>query len=509
MNGAKGQVPVTGWLHVPVPRHRDNDNDMKKIIRACTVPMSIKYFVEGLLPDLKKKYEVVLLSSPGHEMDEAVVKHGVKGIAVPMERHISFKHDIVSLWRMIRVFRREKPAMVHSMTPKAGLLCMVAAWLTRVPVRIHTFTGLVWPTEKGLKRRILMATDRLTCACATHIIPEGEGVMMDLRNYGITKKPLKVLGYGNVRGVDMKRFDPKRFNGNGPSPQPSPKWEGVNNVNYQDSKLKTENSKLKTQDSKLIFTFLFVGRIVRDKGVNELVAAFKRLNEEYKNTQLILVGWFEKELDPVSEETQKIIDNHPCIHAVGTKEGDELLAYYAAADCYVFPSYREGFPNTVMEAGAMGLPCIVTDINGSREIVVENGDRSGFRVNGSGLMVQNENENENRSGLPLRSRVSLATPSAFKIQDWTSSEPANARQSKRVSSVLAQSQPSGFKVKVKENGIVIPPKDEGALYEAMKLMLTDNEMRERMAGNARPMIAERFDQNFVRQCLLDFYDEIL
>ena len=456
---------------------------MKKIIRACTVPMSIKYFVEGLLPDLKKKYEVVLLSSPGHEMDEAVVKHGVRGIAVPMERHISPRHDIVSLWRMIRVFRREKPAMVHSMTPKAGLLCMVAAWLTRVPVRIHTFTGLVWPTEKGLKRRILMATDWLTCACATHIIPEGEGVMMDLRNYGITKKPLKVLGYGNVRGVDMERFSMR-----------------------DDVRSKMEELKLRDDNR---FTFLFVGRIVGDKGINELVAAFRRLNEEHNNTQLILVGWFEKELDPVSEETQKAINDHPCIHAVGTKEGDELLAYYAAADCFVFPSYREGFPNTVMEAGAMGLPSIVTDINGSREIVVENGDRSGFRVNGSGLMVQNENENENRSGLPLRSRVSLATPSAFKIQDWTSSEPANARQSKRVSSVLAQSQPSGFKVKVKTNGIVIPPKDEGALYEAMKLMLTDNEMRERMAGNARPMIADRFEQGFVRKCLYDFYDEIL
>ena len=444
------------------------------------MPQSL-VFVEKMLPDLKKKYEVVLLSSPGHEMDEAVVKHGVRGIAVPMERHISPRHDIVSLWRMIRVFRRERPAMVHSMTPKAGLLCMVAAWLTRVPVRIHTFTGLVWPTEKGLKRRILMATDWLTCACATHIIPEGEGVMMDLRNYGITKKPLKVLGYGNVRGIDLEHFKISED-------------------------IKSKSEKLATAG---IFTFLFVGRIVGDKGINELVAAFKRLNEEYKNTQLILVGHYEENLDPVLEETKEIIDNHPCIDAVGAKGGDELIAYYASADCYVFPSYREGFPNTVLEAGAMGLPSIVTDINGSREIVVENGDRSGFRVNGSGLMVQNENENENRSGLPLRSRVSLATPSAFKIQDWTSSEPANARQSKRVSSVLAQSQPSGFKVKVKTNGIVIPPKDEGALYEAMKLMLTDKEMRERMAGNARPMIANRFEQGFVRKCLYDFYDEIL
>lgn len=374
-----------------------------KIIRACTVSMSLG-FVEGMLPDLKKKYEVVLLSSPGPEMEAIAEKEGVKTIAVPMERHISLKKDVVSLFKLIKVFRREHPQMVHSMTPKAGLLCMVAAWLTRVPVRVHTFTGLVFPTAQGLKRKILMLTDAITCACATHIIPEGEGVKADLQNNGITKKPMKILGYGNVRGIDMTRFSRR---------------ESIMRM--------AEN--LRDSD---VFTFLFVGRIVRDKGINELVAAFKRLNEEFPKTRLWLVGFFEENLDPVSSTTKSIIESNKSIEAVGEKLADELLSYYAASDCFVFPSYREGFPNTVIEAGAMDLPCIVTDINGSREIISQG-----------------------------------------------------------------------------ENGIIIPSKNEEQLYKAMKQMITDEKGRKKMTGNARKMIADRFEQSFVRQCLYDYYEEIL
>ena len=422
-----------------------------------------------MLPDLMQKYEVVIVSSPGPEMDEVREKYGVKTIAVPMERHISLKHDLVSLWRMIRVFRKEKPDMVHSMTPKAGLMCMMAAWLTRVPVRVHTFTGLVFPTSTGLKRRILMLTDAITCWCATHVIPEGEGVKNDLLNNGITHKPLKVLGYGNVRGVDMKRFDPKRFNDNENLLRvESGEWRDSSEVeSIKNSSFKTQHSKLQT-DSKLYtlhsklknFRFLFVGRIVRDKGMNELMAAFQRLNGKYPETELVLVGEYEESLDPVSDETRRIIKENPAIHHVGVKTGDDLVAEYAAADCFVFPSYREGFPNTVLEAGAMGLPCIVTDINGSREIIVGNDNL-------------NENENENSK---------LGTDS--KLYTLNS------------------------KLKRCMNGIIIPPRDEEALYEAMERMVTDTEMRERMAANARPLIAERFEQGFVRRCLYEFYEEI-
>ena len=152
----------------------------KIIIRASTVPQSLDVFCRGMLKELSEKYKVVALSSPGKPLDRVREREGVRTIAVPMERHISLKKDLKALLSMIKTLRKERPYMIHSMTPKAGLLCMVAGKLTGVPVRIHTFTGLVWPTSTGLKRKILMLTDKLTCACATHIIPEGEGVKNDL-----------------------------------------------------------------------------------------------------------------------------------------------------------------------------------------------------------------------------------------------------------------------------------------------------------------------------------------
>ena len=167
----------------------------KKIIRAATIGMSLNIFCKGLLKELADEgYEVVALSSPDEDLRELGEREEVRTIGVAMERHVSPWKDFVSLIKLIQVFRQEKPDMVHSMTPKAGLLCMMAAKIAGVPVRLHTFTGLVWPTAVGLSRMILMMTDRITCACATHIVPEGEGVKLDLQRC-ITNKPMKVLGY--------------------------------------------------------------------------------------------------------------------------------------------------------------------------------------------------------------------------------------------------------------------------------------------------------------------------
>jgi len=448
----------------------------KKIIRACTVSMSID-FVTGMLPDLMKKYEVVILSSPGPEMDEVREQYGVKTIAVPMERHISLKNDLISLWRMIRVFRKEKPDMVHSMTPKAGLLCMMAAWLTRVPVRVHTFTGLIFPTATGLTRRILMLTDAITCFCATHVIPEGEGVKNDLLNNGITHKPIKVLGYGNVRGVDMERFCPRQNRLSVISYQLSGEQLSVEDTDgLKDSKTQNlKNSRLITDNTELItdnFVFLFVGRIVSYKGMNELMKAFQRLSEKYPDVRLVLVGDYEENLDPVSEETKRIIQENPNIETPGSKYGDDLVRSYAEADCFVFPSYREGFPNTVLEAGAMGLPCIVTDINGSREIISLTPDPS----------PKGEGDEKGEGNSELRTKNSQTDSKLYTLRS---------------------------KLKTCMNGIIIPPRDEEALYAAMERMVTDTEMRKQMAANARPMIAQRFEQGFVRRCLYEFYEEIL
>lgn len=309
-----------------------------KILRAVTVPESLGFCREVMIKMRERGYEMVAVSSPGKELDDLRDKEGFTTITVPMARHISLLGDIKSLFKMIRVFIKEKPRMVHSMTPKAGLICMLAAWITRVPVRIHTFTGLVWPTSTGLKRRILMATDWLTCACATHVIPEGQGVMNDLQAH-ITGKPMRVLGYGNVMGIDLERFNPNRFHG--------------------------------VQKDESTFIFVFVGRIVGDKGINELVEAFVKLNAKYRNTRLVMIGKYEETLDPLKPEILKLIESCEAIDACGPRYGDDLLVEYLKSDCFVMPSYREGFPNTVMEAGAMGLPSIVTDINGSREIIVD------------------------------------------------------------------------------------------------------------------------------------------
>jgi len=370
---------------------------MLKLIRATTVPASLNTFCRGLLNDLSADYEVIAMSSPGKALDAVREREGVRTIAIAMQRHISPIKDLCSLIKVWRVMRKEKPDMVHSMTPKAGLLCMVAAWLARVPVRIHTFTGLVWPTANGLKRRLLMGTDWLTCACATHIIPEGEGVKNDLLSHHITRKDIQVLGYGNVRGIDLDYYNPDAFHSKG----------AVNGL----------------------FTFLFVGRIVRDKGINELVAAFDRLYQERPNVRLVLVGRREDNLDPVRTETLQRIQRGDGIDAVG--EQRDVRPYYASADALVFPSYREGFPNVVIEAGAMELPSIVTDINGSREII----------VNG-------------------------------------------------------------------ENGVIIPSHDTDALYQAMKHLVECPQETKAMAAKARPMVASRYEQGYVRQCLKEFYRSI-
>ncbi len=387
-----------------------------KLIRTSTVPTSLTSFLNGVFEVLMSNYELLLVSSPGKELDELHNKYGVKTIGVSMQRRMSPIQDLRSLLNLIKVFHKEKPYMVHSMTPKAGLLCMLAAWVTRVPRRIHTFTGLVWPTATGSTRKILMATDWLTCACATHIIPEGKGVMDDLQQH-ITHKPMRVLGYGNVRGVDMDY------------------WRKTN----------ASSNKLREIKRDDVFTFIFVGRIVRDKGINELIAAFDKLSQEHK-VRLLLVGTFEDALNPVSESTKKIIEGNSSIEYLGPQYGTDLLACYAASDCFVFPSYREGFPNTVLEAGAMELPSIVTDINGSREIIV----------------CRNE---ENTS--PIRD------------------------------------------MKLCDNGIIIPPRNEELLYKAMEEVFKNDNLRAVMVSQAREMVATRFEQSFVQKCLLDFYEEII
>lgn len=315
-----------------------------KVIRTSTIPISLNKLLKGQLKFLSKEFEVIGLSSSGTDLDEVKNRERVKTIAVEMQRGMSPFKDIVSLVKLYLVFKKEKPQIVHSITPKAGLLCMLAAKFAGVPIRMHMFTGLLFPTMKGFSQKFFIKMDQLLCWAATNIYPEGNGVKQDLINYNITSKPLKVLANGNVNGIDLDFFSPKQIS-------KDQKYQLRNELNFG------------PQD----FVFVFVGRLVGDKGINELVDAFKSFDNS--NVKLLLVGPLELKQDPIKEATIKEITNNKNIISVGSKS--DVRPYLAISDVLVFPSYREGFPNVVLQAGAMELPCIVTNISGCNEIIEE------------------------------------------------------------------------------------------------------------------------------------------
>ncbi|WP_244314651.1 glycosyltransferase family 4 protein [Riemerella anatipestifer] len=317
-----------------------------KLIRLSTIPLSMNVLLKGQLAFLNKSFEVIAVSGGGKDLSEVKEREGVRAIELKMERKISPIRDLLSLIKLYFLFLKEKPEIVHSITPKAGLLSMLAAKFAGVPIRIHTFTGLIFPSKTGMLKKILILMDRLLCWAATNIYPEGHGVKNDLIKYKITQKSLNVIANGNVNGIDIAHFSPQQVS------------EEVKQQLKQD---------LNIQDTDFVFVFVFVGRLVGDKGINELVAAFKQLDVE--NTKLLLVGAEERNLDPLKEDTIYEIENNKNIIAVGYQT--DVRPYFAIADALVFPSYREGFPNVVMQAGAMGLPSIVSDINGCNEIIIE------------------------------------------------------------------------------------------------------------------------------------------
>jgi glycosyltransferase involved in cell wall biosynthesis len=328
-----------------------------KIIRTSTVAMSLNYLLKGQLAFLNKHYEVIGVSGQDSDLDIVAKRENIRVVSIVMSRSINLLKDFIALVQLYLLFKKEKPQIVHSITPKAGLLSMIAAKFAGVPIRMHTFTGLIFPSKKGFFQKLLIFMDKVLCKCATHIYPEGEGVKKDLLHYKITSKPLKIIANGNINGIDADYFDPEAV-----------------------SVKEKENLKKELGISVTDFVFIFVGRLVADKGINELITAFSKLSQENKNCKLVLVGPVEKSLDPLKQETINEIEENKHIIAVGFQE--EVRDYYAISDALVFPSYREGFPNVVLQAGAMQLPAIVTNINGCNEIIENN-------INGLIITVKN------------------------------------------------------------------------------------------------------------------------
>lgn len=311
-----------------------------KLLRLTTVDISLNSLLKGQLRYLSQYFEVVGVAADTGVLQQVSEREGVRVVDLPMHREISLWADCKSLWTLIKLFRRERPDIVHANTPKASLLGMVAAALCRVPNRIYTVTGLRFETTQGVLRFVLKTMERITCLCATKVIPEGDGVKSILLRERITRKPMQKVLNGNINGVDLEWYD------------------RTESVMQRAAEVRGDLTD---------FTFVFIGRIVRDKGVNELVEAFSRLANERSDVRLMLVGRFEDDLDPLPQHTKKQIESNERISFVGYQS--DVRPYLVASDVLVLPSYREGFPNVVLQAGAMGLPVIVTDVNGSDEAI--------------------------------------------------------------------------------------------------------------------------------------------
>lgn len=320
---------------------------MEKLIRITTVPISIEKLLENQPKYFSKFFDITIVSSDKSELEKLGKKQGVKTFCLPLTRKITPFKDIIAILKLYFFLKREKPKIVHSHTPKAGFVGMTASFFAGVPIRMHTVAGLPLMERKFIKKKVLIFIEKLTYLFASNVYSNSKKLM----EYILSKKfcserKIKTLANGSSNGIDTKYFS--------------------DNIS-----LKNKNKLLNTLEIlKNDFVFCYVGRVVKDKGINELVSAFNELNLKSRNCKLIIVGKIENETNPVSKSTMGIIKKNKNILLTGFK--NDVRPYLSIGNCFVFPSYREGFPNVLMQAGAMDLPCIATNINGCNEIIQDN-----------------------------------------------------------------------------------------------------------------------------------------
>ncbi|MEZ4818194.1 MAG: glycosyltransferase family 4 protein [Flavobacteriaceae bacterium] len=311
-----------------------------------TVPLSLEKLLEGQLGFMKNHFDVIAVSSDKNRLALYAKNEGVRHYSVNLTRKITPLRDIAVLIKMYRFFRKEKPQIVHTHTPKAGIVGMMAAWFARVPIRLHTVAGLPLMETQGLKKKLLVIIEKLTYRFANKVYPNSYGLKdYIVENKFCSAKKLCVLGKGSSNGIDVKYFS----------------MEGYNTLFQKEFK---EKMGILKDD----FVFIFVGRIVKDKGIVEFIDAFTSIQST--TISLLLVGPFEEDLDPLPLATLQTIKTHSKIVHVGYQQ--DVRPFFAISNALVFPSYREGFPNVVLQALAMGLPAIVSDINGCNEIITNN-----------------------------------------------------------------------------------------------------------------------------------------
>jgi glycosyltransferase involved in cell wall biosynthesis len=327
---------------------------MSRLVRITTVPISLTVLLKGQMKFMKEQgFEVTMISSSGPEVETLKKQEGCDFITVEMTRKITPLKDFIALVRLIRIFRRIRPTIVHSHTPKAGLLGMWAALISGVPIRLHTIAGLPWTETTGLKRYLLQKIESLTSLAACKVYPNSFVQFRFLEKSNIAVGKMKVLGGGSSNGIDTGYF--RRL---------------------PDIVIKSASLRNDENVSPNAWIWVFVGRIVNDKGIAELMEAFDGLHKLFPQDRLWLIGNEEPELDPISAKYRSWLQSHPAMKWWGYQK--DIRAFLAASKVLVFPSYREGFPNVPLQAAAMGCALILSDINGCNEIV--NNGKDGLLV---------------------------------------------------------------------------------------------------------------------------------
>ena len=315
---------------------------MKKLIIITTVPMSLATLVKGQAKYLSSYFDVKLVTSFSEKNQEISKDEGVELKSIDMTRQITIIKDLKALIELYKYFKNQKPDIVYTFTPKAGLLGMMASFLSRVPVRIHNVVGMPLMEATGKKFILLKFIERLTYFFSTNLFCNSFGLKKFI-NENLTKKDVKVIAQGSINGVDTEFFK--------------------NTKTLDEKELIRDKFKIDKKD----FVITFVGRIVKDKGINELIEAFVNLSKKYNNLKLLLVGDYEEHLNPIKKENKILIDSLDSIITVGFQ--NDIRDFLSITDLFVLPSYREGLPNSLIEAGSFGIPLLATNINGCNEII--------------------------------------------------------------------------------------------------------------------------------------------
>jgi glycosyltransferase involved in cell wall biosynthesis len=319
-----------------------------RLVHIVTIPLSLWAPLRGQIGFMRERgLEIHAITSPGEYLERFAAREGIPVHAVEMPRRITPHRDVIAVARIYRHLRRIRPHIVNAGTPKGGLLGMLSAWLARVPVRIYHMRGLPMETATGSRRWLLKLSEKVSCTLAQRVICVSHAMRETAIREGLCR-PDKIMvpAAGSGNGIDTgERFNPDRL------------------------PLGTRHATRARFDIPIDALVIgFVGRVVRDKGVLELESAWRMLRDDFPSAHLLVAGWPESQ-DPIPADVAARLRADPRIRMTGGV--DDMPGAYAAMDVLAVPTYREGLPNAPLEAGAMRLPVVASDISGCREAITD------------------------------------------------------------------------------------------------------------------------------------------